>query len=125
MNYSELKQILDTKNISVKSVCEIVGYTRAGLARSIDNETIDLRRLKLLCQMIRITPAEFFDNGTYGVTITTGHVQAGNGNKIIIDNKDREIEYLKQRIADKDEIIRLLRESKENRNNGYLTAAEP
>lgn len=110
MKYNELKELAESKNIMLKTICERIGYTRAGLRPAIDNETIELRKLKLLCETLRITPAQFFDNGTYGVTITTGHVQAGNGNKIIIENKDREIEMLKQRINDKNEIIQMLRE---------------
>jgi DNA-binding Xre family transcriptional regulator len=105
MNYSELKELAESKNILLKTLCEKVGYTRAGLRPAIDNETIELRKLKLLCETLRITPAQFFDNGTYGVTITTGHVQAGNGNKMMIENKDREIEMLRQRLDDKDAII--------------------
>jgi transcriptional regulator with XRE-family HTH domain len=110
MNYSDLKELAESKNIMLKTICERIGYTRAGLRPAIDNETIELRKLKLLCETLRISPAQFFDNGTYGVTITTGHVQAGNGNKIIIDNKDKEIYMLREQIADKNEIIRMLRE---------------
>jgi hypothetical protein len=110
MNYSELKELAESKNIMLKTICERIGYTRAGLRPAIDNETIELRKLKLLCETLRISPAQFFDNGTYGVTITTGHVQAGNGNKIIIENKDKEIYMLREQIADKNEIIRMLRE---------------
>lgn len=110
MNYSELKELAESKNIMLKTICERIGYTRAGLRPAIDNETIELRKLKLLCETLRITPAQFFDNGTYGVTITTGHVQAGNGNKIVIENKDKEIYMLREQLADKIEIIRMLRE---------------
>ena len=110
MKYSELKELEESKNIMLKTLCERVGYTRAGLRPAIDNETIELRKLKLLCETLRITPAQFFDNGTYGLTITTGHVQAGNGNKIIIENKDKEIYMLREQLADKVEIIRMLRE---------------
>ncbi|MEI6555486.1 MAG: helix-turn-helix domain-containing protein [Paludibacter sp.] len=110
MKYSELKELAESKNIMLKTLCERVGYTRAGLRPAIDNETIELRKLKLLCETLRITPAQFFDNGTYGLTITTGHVQAGNGNKIIIENKDKEIYMLREQLADKVEIIRMLRE---------------
>lgn len=110
MKYNELKELAESKNIMLKTICDKVGYTRAGLRPAIDNETIELRKLKLLCETLRISPSQFFDNGTYGVTITTGHVQAGNGNKMIIENKDKEIAMLREQLADKNEIIRMLRE---------------
>lgn len=123
MNYSELKEIAESKNIMLKTICDKVGYTRAGLKPAIDNETIELRKLKVLCDTLRITPAQFFDTGSYGVTISTGHVQAGNGNKIVIENKDREIEMLKQRLNDKNEIIEMLRDKINMLTDAPLLAA--
>lgn len=109
MDYNTLKELAETKNILLKTLCEEIGYTRAGLKKAVDNETIELRKLKLLCDILKITPLQFFETAN---TIMTGHghVQLGNGNKIIIENKDREIEYLKQQVEDKNEIIRMLRE---------------
>jgi DNA-binding Xre family transcriptional regulator len=123
MKYNDLQEILKVKKILVKDLCEAIGYTRRGLQTSIDNETIELRKLKLLCDTLRITPAQFFDTGGYGVTISTGHVQAGNGNKIIIENKDREIEYLKKRLEDKDELITMLRDKIDMIQGAPLMAA--
>lgn len=123
MKYNDLQEILKVKKILVKDLCEAIGYTRRGLQTSIDNETIELRKLKLLCDTLRITPAQFFDNGAYGVTISTGHVQAGNGNKIIIENKDREIEMLKQRLNDKNELIEMLRDKISMLTDAPLMAA--
>jgi len=125
MTYKQLKEILEVKNISIQDLCNTIGYTRAGLTRAIDNETIELRKLKLLCDTLRITPAQFFDTGGYGVTISTGHVQAGNGNKIVIENKDREIEMLKQRLNDKNELIEMLRDKINMLQDAPMMAATP
>lgn len=125
MTYNELKELIDLKNISIKNVCDTVGYTRAGLNRAITNETIDLRRIKLLCDYVRISPALFFESKSFGVMINAGgNVQHGIGNKISSDSKDREIELLKQQLELKEEIIRLLKESKSHLRHGSY-AAEP
>lgn len=122
MKYSELKEIAESKNIMLKTICDEVGYTRAGLKPAIDNETIELRKLKILCNTLRISPATFFETGTFGVMINAGgHVQTGNGNKMILESKDREIELLKQRIIDLERIIQLVERS----NHGYGNVAEP
>jgi len=125
MNYNELKEITKLKNILVKDLAKEMGITRQGLQKVLDNETIELRKLKKLCEILRISPAQFFDTGTYGVNITTGHVQAGNGNKIVLDSKEREIDLLKQRLNDKEEMIKMLREKIELIENRPHLAATP
>jgi len=126
MNYNEIKELASSKRISIKELTERIGYTRQGLQNALDSETIELRKLKLLCEVLRVSPSLFFDNGTFGVIMTNGgHTQVGNGNKISIESKDREIELLKQRLSDKDEIIRLLRDVNNKPKSGYITAAEP
>lgn len=123
MNYNELKDITKIKNILVKDLAMEMGVTRQGLQKMIDNETIELRLIKKMCELLNISPAKFFELGQYGLNISNSHVQAGNGNKIIIENKDREIEMLKQRINDKDEIIQMLREKIESIHHAPMLAA--
>jgi DNA-binding Xre family transcriptional regulator len=126
MEYNDLKEIFISKNDELKDIASELEMTPNGFRESIKNETIQLRKLKQLCTRLKLNPLLFFDvvPGTYINNVGNGHTQVGNGNKIQIENKDREIEMLKQRLADKDEIIKLLRER--NNNSGYgLTAAEP
>lgn len=101
MNYKELAEIIKSKKILLKDVLNEIGYTRQGIEPAIDKETIELRKLKKLCEITRISPSAFFDNGTYGIPIN---------DKFIDNSKDKEIEYLKQRLTDKDEIIDMLKE---------------
>lgn len=110
MNYSDISELCKTKNIKIKDVLAFIGYSRGGLEFALNNETIELRKLKLLCEYMRISPANFFDTGTFGVMINAGgHVQSGNNNQIVIESKEREIELLKEQLKDKEEIIRLLK----------------
>jgi DNA-binding Xre family transcriptional regulator len=110
MLYSELKEIVELKKIEIQQLANELEMTPNGFRESIKNDTIQLRKLKKLCEVLRISPAQFFDSGTYGVTITTGHVQAGNGNKMILENKEREINQLREQLNDKTEIIKMLKE---------------
>lgn len=113
MNYNDLKEIAKNKNILVKDLASAIPMTRQGLQKVVDSEKIELWQVKKICEVLRISPALWFDTGTYGLTI-------GSGNAIV-ESKDKEIEYLKKRIEDKDEIINLLREKK---NNGYGMVAD-
>lgn len=110
MNYSDISELCKTKNIKIKDILSFIGYSRGGLEFALNNETIELRKLKLLCDYMRISPANFFDTGTFGVMINAGgNVQSGNNNRMSIESKDREIELLKEQIRLKDEIINLLK----------------
>jgi len=110
MRYSDVKEFAESKNIMLKTICDKAGYTRAGLKPAIDNETIELRKLKLLCEALGITVEQFLSVSSSGININTGHIQAGNNNKMILENKDKEIYMLREQLADKTEIIRMLRE---------------
>lgn len=127
MDYSDLKEVFTSKKIEVKEIANELEMTPNGFRESIKNETIPLRKLKLLCTMLKLNPILFFDvvPGTYINNVGNGHTQVGNGNKIQIENKDREIEMLKQRLADKDEIIEMLRDKINMLNQPVSLAAKP
>lgn len=101
MKYFELRKLSGAKNISATELCRIAEYTRAGLNRALDNDTIDLRRIKLLCNALKISPALFFDN----------YKDLSNENlSAEITHLRNENEMLKNQLKDKNEIISLLRE---------------
>lgn len=111
MIYSELKDIAKAKNILIKDLAKEIGITRQGLQKVMDNETIGLNLVKRICEVLNISPSKFFDSGSFGLILNNGVNQVvGNGNKMVIENKDKEIEMLKQQIIDKEEIIKLLKE---------------
>ena len=115
MNYSQLKELASSKHIMIKEITERIGYSRQGLQTALDNETIDLRKIKLLCKILDVNPSIFFDSANLGIVmINGGTTQVGNGNNISKEdqNYENEIAYLKQIIKDKEEIIRLMRVKK-------------
>jgi len=104
MKYNELKQIADSKKIEVRELANELEMTPNGFRESIKNETIQLKKLRRLCEILHVHPTLFFDVQS-GVYLNNVHAQVGNNNKISLENKDREIEMLKQRLTDKDAII--------------------
>lgn len=116
MKYNEFTELCKSKNIRISSVCDYVEMSRPGLQKALDNETIELRKLKLLCDFVRISPAQFFESGSFGIM----------QNKPIQKTEDleREIELLRSQIQDKNEIIALYRE-KNSPVYGIVAEPEP
>lgn len=105
MNYNDLREVLTSKKVSIKELTEQIGYTRQGLQSALDNQTIELRKLKLLCEVLKISPEKFFDGFVF-----SNHDTSQGNEKIIIESLKREIELLIEKIKDKEEIIKLLKE---------------
>lgn len=112
MEWNELKEILDSKKIEVRELANDLEMTSNGLRECIKRDTIQLKKLRRLCEILHIHPNLFFDVQK-GVYLNNVNAQVGNNNKIGLESKDREIEMLKERLHDKDEIIRMLREKLE------------
>ncbi len=110
MKHSEFTELLKTKKILLKEVLSYIKMTRPGLSSALDNETIELRKIKLICELIRESPAIFFDKGSFGILPT--------GKKA--EDYEKEIDYLKKSLKDKEDIINLLRE----KDSGYRIASE-
>lgn len=117
MNYKELTELCQSKNILIQDLCEYMDMTRPGLTKAMNKETLGVKKIKLLCEYLRISPALFFDAGSFGAIHKpdTSDTEKMNAMR-------KEIDYLKSIIKDKDEIINLLRE----KDRGYRAmVAEP
>lgn len=109
MDYNELKKIAESKKIEIGEIAIELEMTSNGFRESIRNETIQLKKLRRLCELLHIHPTMFFDIQK-GVYLNNVQANVGNNNKISIENKEREIAQLRSQIEDKNEIIRMLRE---------------
>jgi len=121
MNYNDLKLLIDSKNLEVQEVATEIGMGYDGFRLSVQKETIQLQKLKKLCELLKINPMLFFEN-MQGIFIDDGSTQMSLADKKLFESKDREIELLKQQIQDKTEIIKLLREK--NNKPGYGMVAD-
>lgn len=96
MNYNELKIIAERKNFTIKQLSETIGMSSTGLKRSIEGETISMKTIRDLCQLLGITVSEFF--GESAVTVPMSGASVG------------EVAWLRNQLSVKDgEIDRLLR----------------
>ena len=68
MNYNELKRVAESKNFTIKRLAEEIGLTSNGLKRSIEGETMSIKTLRDLCDILHISIAEFFGEGAKGGT---------------------------------------------------------
>ena len=60
MNYNELKRVAESKNFTIKRLADEIGLTSNGLKRSIEGETMSIKTLRDLCDILQISIAEFF-----------------------------------------------------------------
>jgi len=128
MDYKDLKEIADSKNIEIKDLSSEVEMTPNGFRESIKNETIQLRKLRRVCEILGISPLLFLNNPS-GVYLHNVHTQVGDNNQMAIDNKDREIESLREQLNAKDEqledkkvIIKMLQEKIEGTSTMNIAA---
>ena len=66
MNYNELKTIAERKKFTIKELAESIGMTSTGLKRSIEGETMSIKTLRDLCDILQISIAEFFGEAAKG-----------------------------------------------------------
>ena len=66
MNYNELKTIAERKKFTINELAESIGMTSTGLKRSIEGETMSIKTLRDLCDILQISIAEFFGEATPG-----------------------------------------------------------
>lgn len=111
MDYNELKQIAETKKIEVREIANELEMTTNGFRESIKNETIQLKKLRKLCELLHIHPLLFFEvkKGVYLKTESS-------------ENKERENSQLREQLSDKNEIIKMLREKINHYENNSIAA---
>ena len=60
MNYNEIKILAEQKKFTIKDLADAIGMTSTGLKRSIEGETMSIKTLRDLCDILQISIAEFF-----------------------------------------------------------------
>ena len=106
MTYNEIKFIAESKNLQIGDLDDQLGLARNGLKRSFERQTLSMSNVAQLCQILGITPNEFFGweepvaaGGNYASHVTGGNTQ----------NSNEAIKALKDQLKEKDrQIGRLL-----------------
>lgn len=60
MTYSELKDYAEAKRISLKSIADMLDMSPRGMQQSFENQTLSIKKVISLCELLQISPNEFF-----------------------------------------------------------------
>lgn len=78
MTYNELKNLAQSKEITIKRLAERMELSENGLKRSIENETMGFGKVKELCLILGISVSEFFGEQNGSKTFNmSGNTVAG------------------------------------------------
>ncbi len=107
MKYNRLKILLAERQIQITDFSEQLKMTRQGLQRSLDSDKLPYDKVLLCCQLLGISPNEFFgwDGGvpSFGSGNYASHVSGGN-----TQNSNEAIQALKDQLKEKDKQINRL-----------------
>lgn len=103
LSYTELRDILEDKNILLEDLAKKVEMTRVGFKGAIENQTLQISKVSTMCKYIGITPNYFF-----GFDDKNGIQQTQNGGVGNTQIVDQGIEALREQLRAKDEQINKL-----------------
>ena len=111
MDYSELKELIKNKRLSIAYIAKLIGMTDKGLQYSLKNNKLPLDKFLELCKILEITPNEFFMNNTVqGSNNIVGVINSKvDARQYYSDSPDvlrAQIEVLEERIKEKDSQIK-------------------
>ena len=66
MNYKDLKNRAEARKIMIKDIAEQLDMTPNGFKVSIETEKFPIGKVRDLCDILQISIAEFFSEGTTG-----------------------------------------------------------
>lgn len=102
MNYSELQDFADRKKITLQSIAEGIGMSRVGMKTSFENQTLPIKKVKVVCDILGITPNQFF-----GIEEKMQHKQVQNGGVGNTQNMDvASAAMLQEQLRIKDEQLK-------------------
>lgn len=115
MNYNKIKLLCVEREISIDDLSKKIGMSKAGLYTSMTNNSLKIENLEKIASALNVPISYFFDtdeNGQTGniVPLETVNVYKTRYEKQKTENEylKREIEHLKDKLADKEKLIKLL-----------------
>lgn len=109
MNYKKVIALIKEQGFDIKSVVSDIGMSYDGFKKSIENCTIEARKLIKLCEILQISPNELLDFNTNfknkDTFIQTGGVGNSQMNQV---NSDVVIAALERQLTEKDKQITAL-----------------
>ncbi len=104
--------ILEEKKLTQKYVAEKIGHTAVSMNKILKKDSIDCALLERICNVLNVSPSLFFEDNTHSQSIVgSNNIQAINST-IALEAKEREVELLKEVLAEKERTIKILLERK-------------
>lgn len=115
MNYSTIKTLMLENKVTVRRMCKEIGVTESGFWKMLKNGSVKTSTLEKIAQVLEIPVTYFFEDAqqiSKPPSQIQGHYnQVANGNNVkqhlSIGEYESEIIYLKEKIGDLKEIIKL------------------
>lgn len=120
MRLSIIKNISETKGVSIRSIAEKIGMSEQNLHRCIRVGQIQAHQLEIIAEMFNVPVGYFFDEepvaGINNATIKgNNNVLAGRDNHIAagkLNDCTKELVHLKALLSEKERTIQILMERK-------------
>jgi len=117
MNYSKIKKLSENKSFAIKDLAKKIKISEAGLHQMIRKESMKIDILEKISEALNVPVSYFFNESDGKGNITINNVANGKQNNVSILNNEnenlrKENKLLKDKIKDKEEIIKLLKQNK-------------
>lgn len=107
-----IKDLCERKEGGIKRLAEEIGMSEQNLHHCINLNKIQAGELEKIAQIFEVPIGYFFDGAPSSQSIVNGDGSAasiyGNATAGIVENKDKEIEHLKQLLEEKERLIKVL-----------------
>jgi transcriptional regulator with XRE-family HTH domain len=123
MNLLKIKNLSEKKGMLLKDLAEKISMSYQNLNRCIRENKISANDLEALAEILGVPVSYFFDekeslegkkiiqNGNQNQALSNNHNSNTNATKELEDCK-KEVEHLKERLKDKEEMIEILKGNK-------------
>lgn len=113
---NKIMQELERQGVQVTEFAKRINKSRGYMYAIFEKADIDTALLKVIANTLSVPITFFFDEDNASV-VNIGNTVNGNGNKVrqghvnvVQESQEKEIEYLKARLKDKEDMIELLKQ---------------
>lgn len=110
-NFNIIRDLADTKNISLKDIANKIGISADGLQKIIRNGSTKTATIEEIARILEVPVGIFFDDnkGSNHTIAHNGSAASIYGNASVGENdKDKEIAHLREIVAEKERTIQIL-----------------
>ena len=102
------KIIRNNPSLKTKDIAESVGISREYMSNIKKKASIDCELLDKISKVLNVPASYFFDEDNHHIIGNQNQINNGIGTQVIMTNEQKEIEYLKQLLEEKERLIQHL-----------------